>query len=860
MDPSPATLTRRVRGDWGSGDQAARPRTECWPCGDCRLPVALRWPPSSSEARRPLQRPGFGMEGMRCIVRANHFLVEVASRNLHRYDVAITPKVTSKAVCRKIISELVKIYKDSHLERRTPAYDGMKSLYTAGALPFTSQQFKIKLAEKDRGDKEFDVTIKCAGHADLHHLDQLLHGRQFDALDIVLRESPSQKYVTIARSFFSKDLGATEDIGGGLECWRGYYQKLRPTQMGLSLNIGTAATPFYHSIPVIDFAKEYLNIGDAQRTLTEKQRIALTKALRGIRVGVTHRDTSRRYKINGLSNEPLAQLMFPVDDKGNKKLVVQYFQEKYNCKLVNLTWPCLQSGSGSNPTHLPMEVCKIVEGQRFLQKLEEKQVTEILRATCQRPHEREESIRKIVMENNYEDDEYAQEFGIKVAKQLTSVEARVLLPPKLQYHNTGVDKTWNPKGGAWSMFNKKMYNGGTIYSWACVNFSHELYCNNAAVRHFCGRLFSTCKRLGMSIEPDPVIEDLHERANNVEAALRTVHAQATTALGGGTTQSTIKRVCETELGLISQCCLSKHVKACNRKYLENVALKINVKVGGRNTVLSDVLSKKMTIVTDVPTIIFGADVTHPTAGDGASPSIAAVVASMDWPEVTKYKALISSQPPRKEIIEDLYTTTQGGHGGMIRDLLRSFNSATGHEPQRIIFYRDGVSETQFSQVLLHEVDAIKKACQSLREGYRPGVTFVVVQKRHHTRLFPETHGSEQTDGRRNILPGTVVDRKICHPSEFDFFLCSHSGVQGTSRPAHYHVLWDDNEFSADQLQGLTNSLCYTYARCTRSVSLVPPVYYAHLAAFRARYYFEGGADIRSIPHVKDNVKEVMFYC
>ncbi|ONK81985.1 uncharacterized protein A4U43_C01F34930 [Asparagus officinalis] len=565
-------------------------------------------------------------------------------------EVAITPKVTSKAVCRKIISELVKIYKDSHLERRTPAYDGMKSLYTAGALPFTSQQFKIKLAEKDRGDKEFDVTIKCAGHADLHHLDQLLHGRQFDALDIVLRESPSQKYVTIARSFFSKDLGATEDIGGGLECWRGYYQKLRPTQMGLSLNIGTAATPFYHSIPVIDFAKEYLNIGDAQRTLTEKQRIALTKALRGIRVGVTHRDTSRRYKINGLSNEPLAQLIllvdivrFPVDDKGNKKLVVQYFQEKYNCKLVNLTWPCLQSGSGSNPTHLPMEVCKIVEGQRFLQKLEEKQVTEILRATCQRPHEREESIRKIVMENNYEDDEYAQEFGIKVAKQLTSVEARVLLPPKLQYHNTGVDKTWNPKGGAWSMFNK-------------------------------------------------------------------------------------------------------------------------------------------------------------------------VVASMDWPEVTKYKALISSQPPRKEIIEDLYTTTQGGHGGMIRDLLRSFNSATGHEPQRIIFYRDGVSETQFSQVLLHEVDAIKKACQSLREGYRPGVTFVVVQKRHHTRLFPETHGSEQTDGRRNILPVSLV------------------------------------------------LIDYSYARCTRSVSLVPPVYYAHLAAFRARYYFEGGADIRSIPHVKDNVKEVMFYC
>ena len=33
--------------------------------------------------------------------------------------------------------------------------------------------------------------------------------------------------------------------------------------------------------------------------------------------------------------------------------------------------------------------------------------------------------------------------------------------------------------------------------------------------------------------------------------------------------------------------------------------------------------------------------------------------------------------------------------------------------------------------------------------------------------------------------------------------------QGTSRPAHYHVLWDENKFTADGLQSLTNNLCYT---------------------------------------------------
>ncbi|XP_012844541.1 PREDICTED: protein argonaute MEL1-like [Erythranthe guttata] len=153
--------------------------------------------------------------------------------------------------------------------------------------------------------------------------------------------------------------------------------------------------------------------------------------------------------------------------------------------------------------------------------------------------------------------------------------------------------------------------------------------------------------------------------------------------------------------------------------------------------------------------------------------------------------------------------------------------------------------------------------------------------RHHIRLFPADHKSRSTtDKSGNILPGTVVDTKICHPNEFDFYLCSHAGIQGTSRPAHYHVLYDENRLSADALQILTNNLCYTYARCTRSVSIVPPAYYAHLAAFRARYYIEAGefsdsgsaaagpggamrervGEVRALPAIMDNVKDVMFYC
>lgn len=44
----------------------------------------------------------------------------------------------------------------------------------------------------------------------------------------------------------------------------------------------------------------------------------------------------------------------------------------------------------------------------------------------------------------------------------------------------------------------------------------------------------------------------------------------------------LKRICETDLGLISQCCLTKHVFKISKQYLANVSLKINVKVTNFN--------------------------------------------------------------------------------------------------------------------------------------------------------------------------------------------------------------------------------------------------------------------------------------
>jgi eukaryotic translation initiation factor 2C len=66
-------------------------------------------------------------------------------------QVAITPEVTSRGVNRAVMEQLVKRHRESDLANRLPAYDGRKSLYTAGKLPFESREFQIALPDEDDG-------------------------------------------------------------------------------------------------------------------------------------------------------------------------------------------------------------------------------------------------------------------------------------------------------------------------------------------------------------------------------------------------------------------------------------------------------------------------------------------------------------------------------------------------------------------------------------------------------------------------------------------------------------------------------------------------------------------------------------
>ncbi|KAI7363415.1 hypothetical protein KC354_g6495 [Hortaea werneckii] len=325
----------------------------------------------------------------------------------------------------------------------------------------------------------------------------------------------------------------------------------------------------------------------------------------------------------------------------------------------------------------------------------------------------------------------------------------------------------------------------------------------------------------------------------------------------------------------------------------NIALKFNLKSKGTNHKLGDTsfpgLRPQHGQRCDV--IVIGADVTHPGVGSReGTPSIAAVVGSTD-DEFMHFPGSMRLQRSRKEEIVEL--------GDMVKE--RLIDWAMKHRgpnrrptlPARMLFYRDGVSESQYAKIRSFEIPQIQKAFNwaqaylewsqgphlagvSLDPASNPWpammpppqpptdddevhfvdntrfnaspvpfqLTYVVVGKRHNTRFYPTKEeditkiitGSGPRIANRNVKPGLVVDQVITHPYSFDFYLQSHQAVKGTARSAHYFVLQNDMGLTHDQLQQTTHDFCYAYARATKGVSYCAPAYYADRLCDRGRCY------------------------
>ncbi|KAI7734630.1 hypothetical protein M8C21_018974, partial [Ambrosia artemisiifolia] len=801
--------------------------------------------------RTPMARRGFGTRGQRIPLLTNHF------------DVALFYEdgnpVEAKGVGRRVLDMLYKLYK-SEMGCKEFAYDGKETLFTVGPLPGTTLEFPVllenlssnrtarggipdgvetKRSRRPPQSKSYIVKISYATKIPIQAVFNALRGQDSEqfheavkVLDVMLRQHAAKRGCLLVRqSFFHNDPRNLISIGGGVVGCKGFYSSFVATQAGLSLNMDVSTTLLLKPGKVMDFLLENQNV----RHMREIDWVKAKRMLKNLRVKTF--PSNNECKIIGLSEKSCKQQTFimkgiSADSPSDpfEITVFDYYAKYHNIEVfASQDYPCIDVGKPKRTIYIPIELCELISLQRYKKSLSELQRAKLAEQSTQKPHDRMNCLTNELKRSNYAADPLINSTGITINTMCTQLEGRVLEPPKLKAGNGG---DMLPRRGRWSFNNKTLVEPTHITKWAVVNFSAR--CDTDIL---CRDLLRCCKAKGMHLDkPHAIFQEDRPSSHNpgpvrVEVMFEVIKRKLPglprfllcilPESNNSDIYGPLKRKCLVEDGIVTQCMMAPVM--INDLYLTYLLLKINAKMGGLNSVLSVEHLHSIPLVSRIPTIIFGMAVSRPGRFD--VPSVAAIVSSRKWPLISRYRASVRAQSARVEMIDALFKpVSQGKDEGMIRELLMDFYQSTHKlKPKHIIIFREGVSECSFDQVLNIELEQIMQACKFLDGAWDPKFLVIVAQRRHHTRFF-------QPRCEANVPAGTIVDTKVCHRKNNDFYLCAHDGLIGTTRPTHYHVLLDQIGFLTDDLQELVHSLSYVYQRSTFAKSVVAPICYAQQAA------------------------------
>ena len=487
-----------------------------------------------------------------------------------------------------------------------------------------------------------------------------------------------------------------------------------------------------------------------------------------------------------------------------KVSIVDYFEQRHNITLKYPNMPCLEVGNPGNAVKIPLELCRMVPHQRLRRLMTNSEKSQMTRVSGQQsPKDRLEMCQDFIVgqfrtgEISEENKPILSEFEITVNKNLLTVNSKVIPPPTLIY---GSNSNLSPQNGEWEMHKTRVHflkaeryvlhllfnlsnSDLSLENWILINMSFTDSFEDRYIDEFCHELCEQAKEMGMSAEdpnkkilirsfiPKTTFAGMKTRLElipNLKMILFITPDKSYEYSDEIYSEIKLLGDVETMGGLTTQCVNINSIwdkrsnrKKFNRSYFRQLMLKVNPKLGGTNFALKLDSSSMPSIFRCNSLMIIGADVNHPAPADRMSPSIAALVGSYDN-EYSNYYTTVSMQPKsREEMIKYLDI--------MVIELLNNYkNKQKGNLPDQIIFYRDGVSEGQFQHVIDNEYPLLTQAFSKIKVGYNPKLTFIVVQKRHHTRFMT-------ADTKKNVPPGTVVEKQITHKRDFDFYLCSHAG-------------------------------------------------------------------------------------
>ncbi|XP_058066688.1 protein argonaute-2-like [Anopheles bellator] len=784
-----------------------------------------------------------GKRGKPVTLEVNFFrmLIDNLKGIAYHYDVTIEPD-RPKKFYRPVFAQFCQ---ETYPNVRF-AFDGQKNAYTAHKVDDGRAMVTFHPSDKGK-EMQFKVTVKLAANVDLGSLKNYMQNvgsmdkpmAAIQCLDVVLRcaYEGNDRFVRFKRSVYEVPRNRI-DLGKGHELWYGLFQSaILGSKPYVNVDVSHKAFPSSGSMVDI-FASFNRGNLETNRPLDGWLVKELHDYVRGM--DVVYRSpngTEKRMRCNGLRDAANAQ-QFTLDD-GTKLTVADYFSRKLKFQLRYPALPVLHVGSTVRSVFVPPELCKVPPGQALNKAHPDECTAKIIKFAATSVQERKEKIMRLSTSVAYNNSPTLIDFGVGVGKEFEKLSARIIDPPTVVY--AGNDQV-RPSRGVWRAEGKKFVDPSSTLAkktlaWRILNL--DGYTNETMVQEFGEQIYNHALRCDVKLEPFSMqrtfvlvrnvrdaVRDLSQLLSNIKKDQPAITIVIIPSRGDVYAKVKQKAELASErIGLLTQCIKDQTVKykRADGSTINNILLKINAKTNGSN--------HRLTPDTQPPlakgrVMYIGADVTHPTGDD--TPSVVGVTSVYDL-HGFRYNCSVRLQGPRDEMIRDLEN--------IVHRHVQLYQKYNGNLPERIMYYRDGVSDGQFAEILTIEMQAIHAALARFGANFKPAVTFIVVQKRHHTRFFPV--GNCPTEGRNgNVMPGTVVDRDITAPNRFEFYLVSHAAVQGVAKPTKYVVLYDDSKCDPDQLQAMTLNLCYMFARCNRAVSYPAPTYYAHHAAFRGRVYLK----------------------
>lgn len=583
--------------------------------------------------------------------------------------------------------------------------------------------------------------------------------------------------------------------------------------------------------------------------------------------------------------------------------------------------PLINRGTPAKPNYIPAERCWIVFGQPFKTKLDEAKCEPLMiDFACRRPYQNAEAICKegyqvLRLDSNSS----LKQLGITIGKDLVTVEGRVLIAPMLSYGNKESKSVSN---GAWNIAADRVHAScPSSTKWAYVVMDdnrHKPLAIEAGVEAFEKQLenrgvlsntiggnaqtlppFKATTRENITLGKGDRAQTLLELSETMSRLKKTVKLILIIFPSAQPSDfyNKIKFLADVVHGIHTCCVISEKFYKLKKRYGErvwetspdyfaNVALKFNLKLGGRNHEIS--ASPQSSLPNIGTTMVVGYDVIHPTGPETEDmQSHVGFVSSTNAEFLSQWRGYHWQQKARQEILDSQLADA-------FRIGLESWESKTAF-PQNIVIFRDGVSESQYETVLNKELSLIQEGCNKFwknreaskvkaprglnAEKWPPKITLVVSVKRHSTRFYPTDDNSMNSESG-NIKAGTVVDRSVTQARYWEFFLTAQDAIKGTARPTRYVVLHDEifrEKFkgtAASRLEDYTHKLCYMFGRATKAVRLCTPAYYADILCTRARAYesvlkdsdfihrIQGGAEERARigrAKIHENIKGSMFW-